>query len=75
MPGRAQTIRSAGVMAEATVPPASARMSRAVRMPTGRRSGSTTTRPVTPSRLASAAASATVRSGPTVYGRSITRPR
>ena len=68
MPGRAVTSRSAGVIAEATVPPPSARMSRAVRMPSGRRSASTTTSPVTPSRRASAAASATVRSGPMVYG-------
>src|SRR5215211_4433628 len=89
MPGRAVISRSAGVMAEATVSPhgasawspprparpASARMSRAVRMPTGRCSASTTTRPVTPRRLASAAASATVRSGPMVYGWSTTQLR
>ncbi len=66
IPGRAVISRSAGVIADATVSPPSARMSRAVSMPSGRAAASTTTSPVTPSRWASAAASATVRSGPIV---------
>ena len=47
MPGRADQPLGRGHR-PATVSPPSARMSRAVRMPIGRRSASTTTRPVTP---------------------------